>query len=124
MTFERFGGLWIGESMRPEAGPALVWRIKQSGTNIFVYPRLENEQHDSGYFSGSVSADGDSFRLNNVPPDRGIARRIDDDHFYIAAFDDAGAQLHDVVFSRPGVPELTARQAWADAVRDASRPQA
>lgn len=116
MTLERFSGLWIGESMGPEARPALVWRIKQSGTNVFVYPRLESELIDSGYYSGSVSDDGDSFTLNGAPPDRGVARRIDDDHFYVSNFDDAGAQPHDVVFSRPGVPELTARQVWAAAV--------
>jgi hypothetical protein len=121
MTVECFGGLWIGESMRQEAGPALVWRIKQSGANVFVYPRLESELHDSGYFSGSVSEDGDSFSLNGVPSESGVARRIDEDHFYIAAFDHAGAQPHDVVFSRPGVPELSARQVWESAVRGAPR---
>ena len=124
MTVERFSGLWIGESMRPDAGQALVWRVRQSGASIFIYPRLESDQHDTGYFSGSVSGDGNSFTLNNVPPDRGMARSIDDDHFFVAGFDDTGAPPHDVVFSRPGVPELTARQVWTEAVRDAARHHA
>ncbi len=103
--------------MRPEQSPAMVWRITHVGQHVFVYPRGEAAQSEEGYFSGTVADDCLSFSLYGLPGQRGVADVIDADHFYVSGWDrdDLGGTSSpgfDVVFSRPGLPELCARKVW------------
>lgn len=114
---DRFAGVWIGESMGPEPTPAVVWRITHVGQHVFVYPRGEAPQSEEGYFSGTVADDDMSFSLYGLPGQHGVANVIDADHFYVSGWDrndpvSRSPQGFDMVFSRPGLPELCARKVW------------
>ncbi len=111
--------------MRPQQSPAMVWRITHVGQHVFVYPRGEAPQSEEGYFSGTVADDSLSFSLYGLPGQRGVANVIDADHFYVSGWDrdelgGKSSQGFDVVFSRPGLPELCARKAW-EAAKSAQR---
>ncbi len=107
-----FAGVWIGESMGATATGTVIWRIAQTGRNLFVYPRDEGENDASWYYSGEVDAAGTQFRLNSVAHLDCVGRMLDIDHFVMTNWDRSAEPACDVVFSRPGLPELTARGMW------------
>lgn len=99
----------------------MVWRITHVGQHVFVYPRGEAPHSEEGYFSGTVADDDLSFSLYGLPGQRGVANVIDADHFYITGWDRDASGFnsspgYDVVFSRPGLPELCARKVWEAAI--------
>lgn len=111
---KHFMGLWVGESMGIESSPAHLWRMRQDGSQLFIYHRWESEaQEHSSHFVGSVADDMRSFTfLTNK-----IAFVIDDEHFVVPGWDtndirDGQGPAFDVVFSRPGLAELQARKVW------------
>jgi hypothetical protein len=108
----RFAGRWIGESMRESAQQVVIWRIVESSSYVFVYPTDESGNEPSGYFSGVVAADGLTFWLNDSNHGASHARILDVDHFVMTRWDRSTQPACDVVFSRPGLPELSARAVW------------
>jgi len=113
----RFSGRWIGETQGCEM-PAHVREIDQHGTLLTISMRWENEATSSRMYA-RVLADAPAFTIGDH-----TATLVDPQHFIIPEWDtnDArgGAGLdYDVVFSRPGIAELTAAAVWRRArVRD------
>jgi hypothetical protein len=120
MTPFDFSGQWVGESMRssaPDTDEAvLLWRIALNANAIFIYPRTPDGAED-GYFSGQLNASRTSFILNaSAGGSACVARVLDRDHFVLPAFDAHPNPPCDVVFSRPGLAELSARAVWKEAI--------
>jgi hypothetical protein len=114
-----FEGLWVGESMNIETSPAHLWRIARNTSNwLFIYHKWEGEEDERDYFSATVNGDGKSFQIGAPHSSgRGKALLIDDQHFVIRGWDTndirGGTGPHyDVVFSRPGIAELNAREVY------------
>lgn len=116
MSSEQFVGRWIGETQGEEM-PAHEWEISARDDILFIATRWQGE---SGYVRfGAVVLPGESaFRILGVDFEA-VARLIDRQHFVIAGWvwptrinpDGTRASL-DVVFSRPGLAELTAQAAY------------
>ena len=106
-------GLWVGESMGVESSPAHLWRIRQEGSDLFIYHRWEGETHEKhDNFRGVLGPDERSFTFLSK-----TAYLIDDDHFVVPGWDTNDIRggkgpAFDVVFSRPGLAELSARAVW------------
>jgi hypothetical protein len=111
--YTRFEGRWIGATQGCDM-PAHVWQITQRGRSISIETRWEEE--DAGRVMrmyGRVVPDEPAFTLG----DEFRATLVDPQHFIIPAWDTndtrGGEGPHyDVVFSRPGIAELTARAVW------------
>jgi hypothetical protein len=116
LTGLEFTGSWIGETMGHDS-PAHLWEIERSNDSLIIKTRWETEQTHSGYFT-----------IHNVPREKAAFTikmathtftgvLVDSQHFIIRGWDTndvrGGKGPHyDVVFSRPGVAELTARAVW------------
>ncbi len=119
---QRFNGAWVGESMREgDAEPySEIWNITQRGNAIFIYPSRGHDGAHTGYFSGTVSEDGERFELFIIPDGHADGRLLDADHFVMPGWDVRDGQTPaDVVFSRPGLAELSSRAVW-EAARNAA----
>lgn len=109
----QFTGRWIGESQEIDR-PAHIWEIRQSGKYVTIDHLWEGE----GSFrkmSGTLVEGQAAFDLSDVFR----AVMVDPQHFIIAGWDtfyegDELVAKYDVVFSRPGIAELTAHQAWLE----------
>ena len=109
----QFNGRWIGESQGTDR-PAHIWEIRQVGE----YVEIDNMWEGDPSFrpmSGRLVHGQAAFDLAEVYR----AVMVDPQHFVIAGWDTLydGNELieeHDVVFSRPGIAELTAHQVWAE----------
>jgi hypothetical protein len=121
MPFD-FSGQWVGESMGRETQPWL-WRIAVHGVALFIYPRDEAGV-EVGYLSGQLTASSDAFSLYDQRAYDGVARVLDPDHFLLAGFDAHNGHANDVVFSRPGLPELLARTVYRAYVDDGGQQTA
>jgi hypothetical protein len=115
MSGLQFTGRWIGETIGHES-PAHVWEISVQGAQLRIQTRWENQAAAEGPWSARLLPDGNGFRLG-----RFTATLVDAQHFVIWGWDTndtRGGQGpdFDVVFSRPGVAELTAHSAYARAV--------
>jgi hypothetical protein len=93
--------------------PAHLWEIKQTGRHLTISTRWEGEPHSKqGSFNGSVMANEAAFSCGSFK-----AILVDPQHFIIYGWDtndvrgNQGA-AYDVVFSRPGIAELTAHSVW------------
>jgi hypothetical protein len=112
-----FSGTWIGQSMDIDTSPAHLWRITQRDSHVFIYTRWEGQSHDSGYFSATVAGSPPGFEMNGYSDGRGRAIWLDTDHFMIIGWDTndirgkTGPDF-DVVFSRQGLAELSARAVY------------
>ena len=109
-----FTGRWIGET-QGYAMPAHVWEITQQGFGLMVSTRWEGETKVATFFCRLIP-DQLAFLLPGDKQTRAIL--IDKQHFVIPGWctNDARGGVgpdYDVVFSRPGIAELTARQAYA-----------
>ena len=111
-TALEFAGEWVGETMGCDM-PAHVWEIRVIGdTLIDIHTRWEDKtagHRMSGYFDVLIGAFslGDGFTVV----------RLDPQHFVLPGWDTndtRGGQgpHYDVVFSRPGIAELSARRLW------------
>ena len=111
-TALEFAGEWVGETMGCDM-PAHVWEIRVIGDTLMdIHTRWEDKTEGhrmSGYFDVLIGAFslGDGFTVV----------RLDSQHFVLPGWDTndtrGGAGPHfDVVFSRPGIAELSARRLW------------
>ena len=114
-----FNGEWVGESMGVDS-PAHLWRIRQDGRNLYIYTTWEGPGRPSGYFWALISDDPRCFRLgDDANPDK-HGTLLDNDHFVIPNWDTndiraSTGPAFDVVFSRPGLAEMSARAIWRHA---------
>lgn len=114
----QFAGRWIGETQDcPYERPAHIWEIQQQGTYLTIDNMWEG---DTGSFR-------QMWNVSLVPGEAAFAIAedfravmVDPQHFIVAGWDtidnEKGKRIaqYDVVFSRPGVAELTARRVWQD----------
>ncbi len=106
----RFAGQWVGETQGCEM-PAHLWSIRQEGRRLYIQTRWEGELVGTEFF-GLVDRSGQSFGINGSQ-----ATLLDPMHFVIPNWctnDQRGGvgPSHDVVFSRPGLAELSATAVW------------
>lgn len=106
----RFHGVWIGETQGCEM-PAHHWEIAQQGARLFIRTAWEGEPVQQSFF-GRVLRDAPAFVVGAF-----TATLVDPQHFVIPGWDtndmrQGEGPAYDVVFSRPGLAELTAGAAW------------
>ena len=109
-----FTGRWIGET-QGAVMPAHIWEIKQQGFGLIVSTRWEDATNVAA-FVGRLVPNQSSFTISGSRLFKAIL--IDKQHLVVPGWctNDARGGLgpdYDVVFSRPGIAELTARQAYA-----------
>lgn len=108
-----FTGRWIGETQGYPM-PAHIWEITQMGYALMIATRWEGQTTVSS-FTGYLVRGEPAFTLPGSKPFKAIL--VDKQHFVIAGWctndvrENTGPD-YDVVFSRPGIAELTARQAY------------
>ena len=110
-----FAGPWIGETIGHDS-PAHVWEIKPVGNTLHVFTKWEGEMSIAPTYFALVMADAPAFVFHNMAEQK-IAVLVDPQHFVIAGWDTndvrGGKGRHyDVVFSRPGIAELNAQDAY------------
>jgi hypothetical protein len=118
-----FTGRWIGETQGC-AMPAHIWEITQQGFGLMIATRWEGEIEVVTFF-GQLVPNERAFILPGGNPSKAIL--IDKQHFVIAGWctnDKRGGTGpdYDVVFSRPGIAELTARQAYNQYLEQIAQP--
>jgi hypothetical protein len=106
----RFSGRWVGETQGCEM-PAHIWEIAQHGALLVISMRWENETSASR-MNARVLPDEPAFMIGEHK-----ATLVDPQHFIIPGWDTNDARGgegadYDVVFSRPGIAELTAGAVW------------
>jgi len=109
----QFDGRWIGESQGVDR-PAHIWEIRQVGK----YVQIDHMWEGDPWFrpmTGQLVEGQAAFDLSDTQR----AVMVDPQHFIIAGWDTIydGDKLiaeYDVVFSRPGIAELTAHQVWVE----------
>lgn len=111
----KFVGRWVGQTMGWNS-PAHVWEITAlNEVNLEIVTRWEDGR-EVGRFFAHATADEPAFIIKNMR--RTVkAVLIDSQHFIIPEWDTNDTRNHegpdyDVVFSRPGLAELTARNVW------------
>ena len=109
-----FTGRWVGETQGYRM-PAHIWEISQQGFGLMIATRWEGETKVATFFA-KLSSDEPAFITSGNNPSKAIL--MDKQHFVIAGWctnDKRGGvgPAYDVVFSRPGIAELTARQVYA-----------
>lgn len=105
-----FAGLWIGETMGHNS-PAHVWEIKVVGSMLHIHTQWEGETTQMPIY-GTLLTDEPAFKLESR-----MAVLIDSQHFVVAGWDTNDTRgnkgpAYDVVFSRPGIAELGAQEAY------------
>ncbi len=106
----QFAGRWIGETQDHE-GSAHVWDIRVNGESLTIESRWEHESRTTTMY-GRMLPDQAAFSLGTF-----TALLIDSQHFIIPGWDTNDTRggkgpAYDVVFSRPGLPELSAYDVW------------
>jgi hypothetical protein len=109
-----FTGRWIGET-QGTVMPAHIWEIKQQGFSLMVSTRWEDATNVAT-FVGRLVPNKPFFTISGSKTFEAIL--IDKQHFVVPGWCTNDARSgrgpnYDVVFSRPGIAELTARQAYA-----------
>jgi hypothetical protein len=109
----QFNGRWIGETQGADR-PAHIWDIRQAGEYVNIDNLWEG---DSSYrtMAGRLVEGQAAFDLSETSR----AVMVGPQHFIIAGWDtiydgDVLLAAFDVVFSRPGIAELTAHQVWVE----------
>ena len=115
ITAAAFTGQWIGETQGCEM-PAHLWEITQHGTYLSLRTRWEGE-NTFAHFGGMMISGEAAFTISTDRLYKAIL--IDKQHFVIPGWCtgtkegwDGESMTYDVVFSRPGIGELTARTAY------------
>jgi hypothetical protein len=108
-----FTGRWIGET-QGYSMPAHIWEITHRGYGLMIATRWEGETRVSDFFGRLIPGES-AFSLPGSKPFKAIL--LDKQHFVIAGWctNDARDGIgpdYDVVFSRPGIAELTARSVY------------
>jgi hypothetical protein len=112
-TLALFLGRWIGETQGWEM-PAHIWEISRQGAYLRLATRWEGETQ-TGDFYAQIVPGQPAFQISSLS--HGKAILIDKQHFVIPGWctnDTRNNQgpSYDVIFSRPGIAELTAREAY------------
>jgi hypothetical protein len=94
--------------------PAHIWEIRQQGASLRLSTRWEHATN-AATFSGWLLPDQPAFTIRGSKMFRALL--LDRQHFIVPGWctNDArggNGPDYDVVFSRPGIAELTARQAY------------
>jgi hypothetical protein len=114
-----FSGPWIGETMGYDS-PAHVWEIEVTGHRLRIRTRWEGKAQQTDMPAQLIAGES-AFILggddNDDDDDVVKAVLIDPQHFVIPDWDTNDTRggtgpAYDVVFSRPGVAELSARTAY------------
>lgn len=108
-----FTGRWIGET-QGYAMPAHIWEITQQGKGLLISTRWEGQSSVASFTVTLVSKE----RTFVIGKKHSKAILIDKQHFVVSGWctNDARQGIgpsYDVLFSRPGIAELTGRQAYA-----------
>ena len=109
----QFNGRWIGESQGADR-PAHIWEIRQVGEYVEIDNMWEGDPSFRS-MPGHLVKGRAAFDL----AENHRAVMVDPQHFIIAGWDtvydgDELIEEYDVVFSRPGIAELTAHQVWVE----------
>jgi hypothetical protein len=118
ITTAAFTGQWIGETQGCEM-PAHLWEITQQGSYLLLKTRWEGES-TSGHFLANIVPGEAAFLIPGNRYEREHkALLIDKQHFVIPDWCtgtkkgwDGVSPTYDVIFSRPGIGELTAQSAY------------
>jgi hypothetical protein len=111
----QFSGRWIGETQDcPSNRPAHIWEITERGT----WADIDNLWEGDPQFrtmTAQLVPDQAAIELS----ENHQAIMVDPQHFVIVGWDaiTENNQIvaeYDVIFSRPGIAELTAHQVWRD----------
>lgn len=117
-----FTGRWIGETQGyPMA--AHIWEITQRGLGLFISTRWEGATNVASFFGRLIPSES-AFVIPGSKPFKAIL--VDKQHFVIPGWctNDVRQGIgpdYDVVFSRPGIAELTARQAYTTYLENIER---
>ncbi len=110
-----FTGQWIGETQDLDM-PAHIWEITLQGPYLSLTTKWEGETESSTFFAEMVPGKP-SFKI--LQADEATATLLDKQHFVIPDWvwrhrknPDGSKASYDVVFSRPGIAELTARSVY------------
>jgi hypothetical protein len=110
-----FTGRWIGETQGASM-PAHIWEIAHQGYGLTVSTRWEGGTNVATFFGRLIPGER-AFTISGSKYFKAVL--IDKQHFVISGWctNDARQGIgpdFDVVFSRPGIAELTARQAYTN----------
>jgi hypothetical protein len=110
-TGAEFLGRWVGQTQGYDS-PAHHWEISQERGWLRIDTQWEGEGNASHFYAVAV-AGRPELRLDPF-----VAALIDPQHFVIAGWDTNDTRAgqgpaFDVVFSRPGIAELSATRAYA-----------
>ncbi len=123
----KFAGRWIGHT-QGAASPAHLWEIAPSKPGTLTINTRWEDGREIARFEAKVVDDGTALELT-LPKRRVQATLVDSQHFIVPEWDtndirnDTGPD-YDVVFSRPGLAELTARTVWLKHREAVKRPVA
>lgn len=106
----QFAGRWVGET-QGYAMPAHIWDISVNNSGLSIATRWEHETRTMRMY-GTLLPNEAAFSLGHAK-----AILVDAQHFIIRGWDTNDARggvgpAYDVVFSRPGLPELQATAVW------------
>ena len=109
-----FTGRWVGKTQGC-AMPAHIWEITLQGGMLVLSTRWEGQTRVV-HFYASVASDEPALIIDANEPVKAIL--VDKQHFVIPDWctndmRDGKGPSYDVVFSRPGIAELTAGHAYA-----------
>jgi hypothetical protein len=114
-----FTGRWIGATQGAPM-PAHIWEITQQAFGLTVSTRWEGGTDVASFFGRLVPGEP-AFTISGSKNFKAVL--IDKQHFVIGGWCTNDARQgtgpdYDVVFSRPGIAELTARQAYANYLKE------
>jgi hypothetical protein len=103
-------GHWIGETQGFDS-PAHIWHITHQGERLIVDTRWENETSHTRLYGQLVPGEPAFITGNHK------CYLVDSQHFIVPGWDTNDVRGgegpdYDVVFSRPGIAELTAHEVW------------
>jgi hypothetical protein len=112
-TANLFTGRWVGETQGITMG-AHIWEISRQGSMLVLNTRWE-ERSRVVRFQAQIVAGEQAFTMEGSKPFKAFL--IDRQHFVIPGWCTNDARKgegpdYDVVFSRPGIAELTTGQAY------------
>jgi hypothetical protein len=114
VSLASFTGQWIGQTQGCDM-PAHLWEITQYGDYLHLVTRWEGET-SSAHFQAKLVPGEPAFEIAYV--EDGKATLVDKQHFIIPRWCWGSTKPNekngyfDVVFSRPGIAELTAHAAY------------
>ena len=113
LTHKHFEGRWIGETVEGDS-PAHLWHIRLRGTWLEIQTVWEGHETIGRPMRAALINDEPAFEIETVKKTFRAAL-VDPQHFIIAGWDTNDMRNnegpdYDVIFSRPGIAELSAVQ--------------